>query len=431
MVTPRSTLRNLAAKSMRMCSLAVALLAGAGPSCSESNEASDDRDARRTSCTPGEELCVGTSTGTCNERGTGIEGLFDCGDSGQTCAIRPEDGRAICTELGGSGGSGGSGGATGGAGTGGASAAGGDAGATGGSDPTGGAGATGGSGGAGGSSGGSGATGGSSDSGGTGGATGGSSATGGAGGSTGGSGGSAGSGGPCETGGLFLCDCLPSFGSAVQTLDGAGDEFAGIPAMTFDVSELPYKSPSYMAAISQPVTVRAAWTESAFVAHVHVADPLVSPDAGATLWNGDNVQFFVAGTSILTGSYSGTEDGGATHVIVAPPGSSAAAKAITIYEPCYACVTYSALAPSYFVARTVADGYEIEVSLPWSPYAEPRVSGARFALNFMFGVDNSGGGLELEGAMKNDPSLPSDSCSPTPVTHPGCDDRTWCTPRLE
>jgi hypothetical protein len=226
---------------------------------------------------------------------------------------------------------------------------------------------------------------------------------------------------------------LPSFGGVEQTLDGAGDEFVNVPAMTFQVREMPYLSPSYQAAIDQEVSVRAAWSLDAFVAHVHVTDPLILPDTVTpTLWNGDTVQFFVAGTSVLTGSYSGTEDGGATHVIIAPPTDTVAARAITLYEPCYACSTYTSLPTTSYAARTVSDGYEVEVRLPWSVYAEPRVSGARFALDLIIGVANTSGlGLELEGVLKNDPTLASESCSPTPTTHPGCDDRVWCTPRLE
>jgi hypothetical protein len=278
-----------------------------------------------------------------------------------------------------------------------------------------------------GGSGGDGAGAGGATTGGSGGASG---ASAGSGGSTGGSAGA--SAGPCETDALFLCDCVPSFGAATQTLDGAGDEFAAVPPMTFEVSALPYLSASYNASIPAEVTVRAAWSEDAFVAHVHVTDPLLLPDSSASLWNGDNVQLFLAGTAMLTGSYSGTEDGGATHLIVVPPTESTAARGITIYEPCYACVMQTALSTSVYAARAVADGWEVEFRVPWAATAEPRVSGTRIGFDLMFGVANTAGsGLELEGALKNDPTLSSASCSPTPFTHPGCDDRVWCTPRLE
>jgi len=398
----RTKLGNTTVGLGRLLSFLTLVLVAAGASCSGTQTASDDEETS--------------------------------GEGGEASGAM---GGAVGGGTGGSGGNGGSSAAGGSGGTGGSSAAGGSGGdgGSGGSSATGGTGGDGATGGVGGSSatGGTetGGTGGSSATGGTGGAGGTGGSTGGTGG-TGGSSGSAGSGGACATTDWFLCDCLPSFGDRDQTLDGAGDEFTEIPAMTFEVSAMPYLSPSYMAAIPQEVTLRAAWSEEAFVAHIHVTDPLLLPDTSEPLWNGDNVQFFVAGTSTLTGAYSGTEDGGATHVIIAPPGDATAARGITIYEPCYACVMITSLSTTSYVARAVTDGYEIEVRLPWGATAEPRVSGARFAFDLTIGVANAAaGGLELEGVLKNDPTLASTSCSPTPTTHPGCDDRVWCTPRLE
>jgi hypothetical protein len=418
-LTPRGVaLRNITATFVRPLGLVLAVVAATAPACSDKKKAADDEDGRNEGGAPGSggsggTLCVadalsceGRNLVTCNADGTGYSSIVDCSpltcvedDIGPTCGADP-----------GGGGTGGTGGATGGSG-----GSGGTGGASGGSG-----GATGGSGGGG--SGGKGGSGTGGASGGTGGATGGSSGTGGDAGSD--------AGEPCATTGLFLCDCVPGFGATEQTLDGAGDEFVGIPPMTFEVSELPYLSRS--ATVPARVTVRAAWADDAFVAHVHVVDPAILPDSGATLWNGDSVQFFLAGTGTLTGTYSGTQDGGATHIIIAPTDGVVAARGITIYEPCYACVMSTALPTTVYAARTVADGYEVEVRMPWAATAEPRVSGAHIGLNLMFGVANTpGAGLELEGAMRNDPTLASESCSPTPTTHPGCDDRTWCTPRLE
>jgi hypothetical protein len=366
-------------------------------------------------CVPKATSCQGALLLTCNAQGTGFAAPVDC--SPGLCLTEDDGGRCVDDATGGSSGSGGSGNAGG---TGGASAGS----SSGGSANEGSGGGTGGGSAADGGSGGGG-NGGEGDTGGTGG-----SGTGGTG-DTGGTGGTGGDG-ACSTDGFFLCDCVPSFGSNEQVLDGAGDDFANIPAMQFEVSELPYLSASYSAAVPAAVTVRAAWSEAAFVAHVHVTDPLILPDTSYTHWNGDNVQFFVAGTSVLTGAYSGIEDGGATHVIIAPPTETLAAQGITIYEPCYACVMVTPLATTVFATRLVADGYEVELRLPWGASAEARKSGLRIGLDLVFGVANTAsGGLELEGALKNEPNLASESCSPTPTTHPGCDDRVWCTPRLE
>jgi hypothetical protein len=386
----RTGRRNIAATFVRPLGLALGVVATVGAACSEKKHARDDEGGAEEGGAP-------TSGGT-----GGVGGSRDSGGSGGKGAA-------------GSGGA--TGGTSGGAATGGGDV-GGEAGASGGSD-----GGTSGSGSGGGGSGGVG--------GGAGGAGG---ASAGKGGTSGGSAGTGTSGaaGACATDGLFLCDCIPSFGEREQALDGAGDDFANVPAMTFEVSELPYLTAGRAAPVPAEVTVRAAWTADAFVAHVHVVDPTILPDSGATLWNGDSVQFFLAGTALLTGMYSGTEDGGATHIIIAPSDGVVAPRGITIYEPCYACVMETALSTSVYASRTVADGYEVEVRMPWAATADPRVSGTRMGLNLMIGVANTtGAGLELEGAMKNDPTLASESCSPTPSTHPGCDDRTWCTPRLE
>jgi hypothetical protein len=357
-------------------------------------------------CTPGEASCDGDDISLCNTEGNRVAIACTPG----VCTELADGPR--CVQSSGGGSSGGSGGSTGG-----------DS-ATGGSGDMGGSDETGGSGG---STGGSttGGSGGSGDAGGSGG-------SGAGGGGSGGLGGGAGAGSECPTDGFFLCDCVPGFGDREQVVDGAGDEFDGIPPMVFEVSGMPYINPDRSTPAMATVAVRAAWSEDAFVAHVHVVDPLVMADTGYTLWNGDSVQLFVAGTSALTGAYSGTEDAGAIHVIVAPPDGVSAARAISIYEPCYACVTTAALATSAYAARMVDDGYEVEVRLPWAADAVPRMSGSRIGLDLVIGVGNDAGlGLELEGALRNDPVLASESCSPTPTTHPGCDDRVWCTPWLK
>jgi hypothetical protein len=383
--------RNIAATFVRPLGLTLGVVAAIASACSGKKSAPDDQG--------------GVEEGGAPAAG-GTGGSSDSGSGGRGGA------------TGGSGGNGGSGA------TGGTAGSGGEAGASGGAD-----GATGGSGGDGAGAGGSSGSAGKGSAG-KGGASGGSAGKGGTGGNAGT--GTAGAGGGCATDGLFLCDCIPSFGDREQALDGAGDDFADLPAMTFEVSELPYLTVGRTAPVPAEVTVRAAWTEDAFVAHVHVVDPSILPDNGVTLWNGDTVQFFLAGTSLLTGTYSGTEDGGATHIIIAPSDGVTAPRGITVYEPCYACVMETALSTSVYASRTVADGYEVEVRMPWAATANPRVSGTRMGLNLIIGVANTpGAGLELEGVMKNDPTLASESCSPTPSTHPGCDDRTWCTPRLE
>jgi hypothetical protein len=224
---------------------------------------------------------------------------------------------------------------------------------------------------------------------------------------------------------------LPRF-SGEQVVDGDGGEFADIAAVTYELRSAPVVSASYAASLPTVVTARLAWTEEAFVAHVHVADPAIFTYEGGILeyfWQGDNVQFFIAPTDVLTGEYSGSEDGGATHLVIVPPSESQPAVAIEVYEPCYACVDASLSAVNY-VARAVTDGYEIELAWPWVSPLGMFSPGDRVALNLVVGArDDAAAGLELEGLLANNPVEGDTPCGG--ATHPGCDDRTWCYSVLE
>jgi hypothetical protein len=255
-----------------------------------------------------------------------------------------------------------------------------------------------------------------------------------------GTGGSTGSGGsigsnptacPATTARSSLCSGIPRLTPpASYSLDGVGTELCAVPPMEFAVASLPWINPAHATSRPATVTLRVAWSDDALWAHVHVKDAAVFVDSAATLWNGDNVQIFFAGTSNLTGTYSGTQDGGATHVIVVPPiAGGAAARAITLYETGFGQLTMGIVPTSSYAARLVSDGYEVELRLPWAASAQPRTSGAAVGFNFMAGVSDSGTGVELEAALANNPVSSSVSCYN--IVHPGCDDRTWCKPLLQ
>jgi hypothetical protein len=201
--------------------------------------------------------------------------------------------------------------------------------------------------------------------------------------------------------------------------------------MQFAVNAMPWINPSYPAARPTMVTLRVGWSPEALWVHAHVTDPSVRPDTVSTsLWNGDNIQIFFSGNSALTGPYTGTQDGGATHVIVAPAAGTFAGRAITLYESS-ATVSITALPAGTWASRLVADGYEIELRLPWPASAQPRTPGLAIGFNFMIGVADSASALELEGALSNI-TIPLSSAPQCYLrVHPGCDDRTWCTPVLE
>jgi hypothetical protein len=248
--------------------------------------------------------------------------------------------------------------------------------------------------------------------------------------------GRSGSGGQSATGGAGpectdavgdFCGTIPRFVGA-QVVDGGGDEFCAIPAMSFTVGQMPWVNPSFNANVASVVTLRVAWSDAALHAHVHVADATVSPSVDPTgLWNGDNVQFFMAGTGTLTGAFTGMDDGGARHCIVAPPSTLLPnGSATDFYETPGGLVT-PALDTSLYATRLVEDGYEVEVRLPWAAHAAARTPGARFGFNFMVGATD-GATLELEAALSNQSPPGPTSCAG--ATAPGCDDRTWCVPAL-
>jgi hypothetical protein len=149
------------------------------------------------------------------------------------------------------------------------------------------------------------------------------------------------------------------------------------------------------------------------------------------LWYGDNVQFFLAGTGTRTGEYLGSDDGGATHIIVSPPASADdTAEAVQLFESSLGTVSTYELPSTEYAARLVPDGYEVEVRIPWSQYADTMTSGGRIGFDVIVGTsDSSGYGLQLEGGLANNPV--ANSVCATTRTHPGCDDRTWCTPALQ
>jgi hypothetical protein len=240
--------------------------------------------------------------------------------------------------------------------------------------------------------------------------------------------------GQCVAGLDNVCPLLPALPrfTGTQVVDGDDAEFSDVPAVTYALAEAPVVNPSYSASLSTEVTIRMAWTPSALVAHVHVTDPAVQTYQGEILeyyWQGDNVQFFIAPTDLLTGKYSGTEDSGATHLVIVPPAGGQPSRAIAVYEPCYACVDATVSAVSY-AARVTADGYDVELAWPWAGPNGALGAGARVSLNLIVGAsDTPSTGLELEGLLANNSVAGETPCGG--ATHPGCDDRTWCYATLE
>lgn len=226
------------------------------------------------------------------------------------------------------------------------------------------------------------------------------------------------------------CACMPRF-LGTQVMDGVGDEFAPFAPMVFALSAAPYVDPRHASPLPETVTLRAGWSDIGLHVHVHVEDPSIVPDTSASLWNGDNVQLFVAPTANLTGTYTGTEDGGAIHVLISAPDSADSSRAIVIYQNGVA--TNTPFVTGLYATRRVPGGYEVEAQLQWLAIADPLSSGGHIGFDLLVGAaSSSSSGLALEGGLANNPvSGSSPACELGGRVQPGCDDRTWCKPLLQ
>lgn len=237
-------------------------------------------------------------------------------------------------------------------------------------------------------------------------------------------------GSACNLGLGNYCECMPRFLGS-QSVDGAGDEFSVFAPMTFALVSAPYVNAGRAGAQPETVTLRAAWSDVGLHVHVHVEDPSIVPDSSATLWNGDNVQLFAAPTGDLTGTYMGTEDGGAIHVLISAPDLTDVSRAVVIYQN--GAASNSTFVNGLYATRRVAGGYEVEVQLKWLPAAAKPQSRGRVGFDLLVGAaSDSSVGLALEGGLANNPvSGSSPACELGGRVQPGCDDRTWCRPLLQ
>jgi hypothetical protein len=234
--------------------------------------------------------------------------------------------------------------------------------------------------------------------------------------------------------GQDLCQTLPKFTAASQVVDGVGDEFCGIPAMTFDAVSCPTLDPDPPPALPASASLRVAWSAQAVHMHVRVQDPtiIVQPDR-ARLWNGDSVELYIAGASgaQLTGAFDGTNDGGAIQLVLTPPSGAFAARGEAFFSRFGA---HSEINSSLFAGRLVPGGYELELRFPWPASANPATPGARVAFDFALGVQDSAGagGRQLQCLISDVFIDGSEACGLPAGTAaaPYCDDRTWCQPLL-
>jgi len=246
---------------------------------------------------------------------------------------------------------------------------------------------------------------------------------------------------------IDFCATLPAFTGA-QVVDGVGDEFCALPGQTIDAhaTRVFFYRGASAADVKEVATVRAASSSDGLHIHVHVTDGaiFVQPNGSQQLQEGDALELYVAGFTPKGGTFDGTTDAGALHVIASPPSGAIGARAFVWTSSCDVPVPAS-LNPSYYAGRIVSDGWEIELDLPWSALlptttTPPPISGA--TIGFTVGIDAQDTPGSADGTVERQMlaftgyttvSAPSPSCDDCgkPDVEPFCDDRCWCTPALQ
>jgi hypothetical protein len=245
--------------------------------------------------------------------------------------------------------------------------------------------------------------------------------------------------GPCSMlTGNDACSRVPRFTAARQVVDGSGEEFCDIQAMVFDVDSCPTLIPSEPPDMPERVYLRIGWSMDAFHLHVRVVDPavLVNPNPDR-LWDGDAIEIYVAGASgeKLTGSYNGSNDGGAIQIVLAPPGAGFGTRGRAFFNPGGGVHQNTPISSSIYAGRLTADGYELELRYPWVAFADPAVPGARIAFDLAVDArsDSDASGRQIQCIISNvlvDGELACGFDDGRPA-EPWCDDRAWCQPTLD
>jgi hypothetical protein len=231
----------------------------------------------------------------------------------------------------------------------------------------------------------------------------------------------------------YACMKMARFTAAKQVVDGIGDEFCNVPPVHFTAGNAPYREGGNGIATAPPfppppeeITFRAAWSADAFHLHAHVVDPSIFVNADLnTLWNGDELEIFAAGGSNFTVTYPNGTSANAMEIGVAPPQGLVPARGVI-----YLGQNRVALDQKYWAVRTVADGYEVEVQLPWAGTAIPAGAGATLGFHLGLSTQDTDGVGREEYASLPVPGLAGSTC-PQGHAMPWCDERAWCSPTAQ
>ena len=212
------------------------------------------------------------------------------------------------------------------------------------------------------------------------------------------------------------CHAIPRL-TATQVVDGAGDEFCAIPGFVMTLENAGFVNPAGTKNTTTRAVIGSAWSPEALHAHVHVDDARIF--GASPLYNGDNVQFFISGDKPAIGKFSGTQDGAANQLMLAPPEPPAMGRSSTLYTS----------ATFQYVGRIVEGGYEVELRWPWNGIATPAAAGKTIGLDLVIGVKDLATSVtrDFEYGMFRKPN-PATSCMG--VAELWCDDLLWCSPIL-
>lgn len=239
--------------------------------------------------------------------------------------------------------------------------------------------------------------------------------------------------------GASPCDYLPRF-TGDQTVDGLGDELCSVPGFTLDFASaakvVEYNGHHDLSSYKESATVHAAWSTS----HVHVFvrvrdDDIVPANSIDSIWNADGIDFFISSNNLLTGSTA--TDLSAMHLIVSP-GFGTAKGLGAIAKTSGTTGTQSALPAEQYYTRQDAEGYSVELRVPWPPGAAP-AAGATVRVD----ISLNSAGASVTGDNPRDAlaiyylkttglgTQPSPCGTATTSILPYCDDRSWCSSVLQ
>ncbi len=231
------------------------------------------------------------------------------------------------------------------------------------------------------------------------------------------------------------CTSIPRF-SGTQRVDGANDDFAGVPVRSYRWSDLA----ALPAVVGDRLDLAAqvAWSDAGLHLFLHVhyeSGVVVLPNGADPLWFGDAIEVFLKGDARLTGRFDGVRDQGAIQIVAVPDATGMPRSQTYVNQ---GMTVLGPLPAGSVAARRDPDGYDLEFLVGWSLVGAPSTPpAAGSSVGFDLGVDYhtrapDGGASNVQYqlllSLAAVPDLTANCPGEAPI--PSCDDRTWCTPRL-